>query len=129
MIERTQNSVLTGTSTRPPANFANQDLVSRTIEANSLTVHSLHEFDVSLIHAPELELPAVRQETTAEDPGEVAPEPPEQINPYLQFFSDKGGAVAGYFFLAIFVSSHAMRFLSGRKRMAFRLFFLMFLEL
>ena len=113
MIERTQNSVLTGTSTRPPANFANQDLVSRTIEANSLTVHSLHEFDVSLIHAPELEIPAVRQET--EDPGETAPEAPEQINPYLHFFSDKGGAVAGYFFLAIFVSSHSIRFISGKQ--------------
>ena len=41
MIERNQSQVLTGSATRPPPNFSNQDMVSRTIEANQLTVHSL----------------------------------------------------------------------------------------
>ncbi|KAI8906294.1 P-loop containing nucleoside triphosphate hydrolase protein [Gorgonomyces haynaldii] len=48
MIERNQGSVLTGNTMRPPTNFANQDLVSRTIEANQLTVHSVHRFATSI---------------------------------------------------------------------------------
>ncbi|KAI9357581.1 hypothetical protein DFJ73DRAFT_910594 [Zopfochytrium polystomum] len=43
MIERGQASLLTsGPASRPPANFENQDPIARTIEANQLTVHSLH---------------------------------------------------------------------------------------
>jgi ABC-type multidrug transport system fused ATPase/permease subunit len=45
MIEKSQGSVLTGNLSRPPANFSNQDIVTRTIEANQLTVHSIHTFD------------------------------------------------------------------------------------
>lgn len=45
MIERNQVSVLTGNTMRPPANFSNQDIVARTIEANQLTIHSVHTFE------------------------------------------------------------------------------------
>ncbi|KAJ3027909.1 hypothetical protein HK097_006064, partial [Rhizophlyctis rosea] len=48
LIERNQLSVLTGNPSRPPVNFANQDMVTKTIEANSLTVHSVEEFDVGV---------------------------------------------------------------------------------
>jgi hypothetical protein len=41
MIERNQASVLAGTASRAPANFENQDIVTRTIEANQMTVHSI----------------------------------------------------------------------------------------
>ena len=109
MIERSQNSVLTGTSTRPPANFANQDLVSRTIEANSLTIHSLQGFDVSLLHK---DIPTLRQETVEEQ--REAVESIENVNPYIHFFDEKGGAVFGYIFLVAFISSHAIRFISGK---------------
>ncbi|KAI9098245.1 hypothetical protein DFS34DRAFT_620123 [Phlyctochytrium arcticum] len=45
IIERNQLSVLSGNPTRPPVNFANQDLVARTIEANQLTVHAIQRYD------------------------------------------------------------------------------------
>ncbi|KAJ3360933.1 Multidrug resistance-associated protein 4 [Kappamyces sp. JEL0680] len=93
MIERSQTSILTGNSTRPPANFANQDVVTRTIEANQLTVHSLHNFDVGTL-----------------EPGQES-----HTSPYVQFFKDGPGAVVGYFFLFLFVSSHGFRVFSGRS--------------
>lgn len=49
MIEKNQSSVLTGTPSRPPANFSNQDIVSRTIEANQLTVHSISPHAINSI--------------------------------------------------------------------------------
>ena len=91
MIERGQNSVLTGNSMRPPTNFANQDVVTRTIEANHLTVHSLHNFDVGTM-----------------EPGEDS----ESSSPYRQFFHDYPGDWIGYSFLILFLSSHAFRFIS-----------------
>ncbi|KAI9350735.1 P-loop containing nucleoside triphosphate hydrolase protein [Obelidium mucronatum] len=48
LIERNQLSVLTGGASRPPANFSNQDPVSRTIEANQLTVHSMVGFEKTM---------------------------------------------------------------------------------
>lgn len=45
LIERNQGSILTGNTMRPPANFSNQDIVTRTIAANQLTVHSVHTFE------------------------------------------------------------------------------------
>jgi ABC-type bacteriocin/lantibiotic exporter with double-glycine peptidase domain len=91
MIERGQNSVLTGNSMRPPTNFANQDIVTRTIEANHLTVHSLHNFDVGTMEA-----------------GDDV----ESKSPYFQFFRDYPGEWVGYFFLFLFLTSHAFRFIS-----------------
>ncbi|KAJ3328463.1 hypothetical protein HDU76_009907 [Blyttiomyces sp. JEL0837] len=49
MIERSQLSVLTGNTSRPPANFSNQDPVARTIEANQLTIHSMHGFEAAFV--------------------------------------------------------------------------------
>jgi ABC-type lipoprotein export system ATPase subunit len=49
MIERGQNSIISGTLQRPPANFANQDILSRAIELNNLTVHSIHDFDIKTL--------------------------------------------------------------------------------
>jgi hypothetical protein len=92
MIERSQTSVLTGTSTRPPTNFANQDVVSRTIEANQLTVHSIHNFDVGTMQG-----------------GSPSP----SGSPYILFFSEGTGALTGgLLFLFFFLSSHAFRLLS-----------------
>jgi ABC-type multidrug transport system fused ATPase/permease subunit len=88
MIERSQNSVLTGNQMRPPANFANQDVVARTIDTNNLTVHSLHDFDVGTL-----------------EPGDQTDE-----NPYIQFLKTQPGLVAGVFFLGIFVTAHGFRF-------------------
>ncbi|KAJ3109716.1 Canalicular multispecific organic anion transporter 1, partial [Physocladia obscura] len=48
LIERNQLSVLTGGAARPPANFSNQDPVTRTIEANQLTVHSMVAFEKTM---------------------------------------------------------------------------------
>ena len=79
---------------RPPANFANQDVVTRTIEANHLTVHSLHDFDVGTL-----------------EPGDRS----EDQSPYVQFFKGKPGAVAGFIFLFIFVVAHGFRFVSGSR--------------
>ncbi|KAJ3000995.1 Multidrug resistance-associated protein 4 [Globomyces sp. JEL0801] len=91
MIERSQNSILTGNSMRPPANFANQDVVSRTIEANHLTVHSLHDFDVGTL-----------------EPGNSD----ANSSPYIQFLREKPGLVLSVFFLAIFLLAHGFRFFS-----------------
>ncbi|KAJ3258950.1 Multidrug resistance-associated protein 1 [Boothiomyces macroporosus] len=91
MIERSQNSILTGNAMRPPTNFANQDLVSRTIEANHLTVHSLHDFDVGTL-----------------EPGEFN----EDESAYMQFLKSKPGIYLGIFFLSIFLIAHGFRFFS-----------------
>ncbi|KAJ3235760.1 hypothetical protein HDU81_000178 [Chytriomyces hyalinus] len=48
MIERNQLSVLAGGPSRPPANFSNQDPVTKAIEANQLTVHSMVGFERTL---------------------------------------------------------------------------------
>ncbi|KAJ3270542.1 Multidrug resistance-associated protein 1 [Terramyces sp. JEL0728] len=91
MIERSQNSILTGNAMRPPTNFANQDLVTRTIEANHLTVHSLHDFDVGTL-----------------EPGEAN----EDESAYMQFLKSKPGIYLGCFFLSIFLIAHGFRFFS-----------------
>ena len=90
LIERTQGVILTG-ATRPPTNFANQDVLSRTIEANSLTIHSIQDFDVG---------------TMDPDFGTK----PEQ-NPYLLFVRDSPGLFVGLF-LIISSTSHGFRLLS-----------------
>lgn len=110
MIERSQNSVLTGNSTRPPANFANQDLVSRTIEANSLTVHSLHEYGVGRLQADAAA--AINDPITNTITGDQADISDQFTSPYLLFFRHNPGPIAGLLFLFLFVSSHAFRFVS-----------------
>lgn len=92
IIERSQNSVLTGLSSRPPTNFANQDVVARTIEANHLTIHSLHEFDVGTM-----------------EPGQSE----HESSPYYLFLQEKPGFVAGTILVTVIFVGHGFRFLFG----------------
>jgi hypothetical protein len=88
LIERNQNSVLTGSIIRPPANFVDQDILSRTIEANQLTAQSIHHFEISSIGTIE------RVKTT----------------PLEKFTRGRPGLLSGLFFLMILTAAHAFRF-------------------
>ena len=90
IIERSQGSILSN-ATRPPTNFANQDILTRTIEANTLTIHSIKEFDVGTM-----------------DP-DFGTKP--ERNPYWLFLRDSPGLAVGIFLL-ISSTSHVFRLLS-----------------
>ncbi|KAI8929067.1 hypothetical protein BC831DRAFT_547895 [Entophlyctis helioformis] len=98
LIERSQTGVLTGNTSRPPANFANQDIVSRTIEANQLTVHSVHDFDVAMTFEPGLLTEAAQERTFG--------------LPYRQFLSERTGMTVGVVLIVGFFLAHMFRFAS-----------------
>ncbi|KAH6563419.1 hypothetical protein BASA60_010718 [Batrachochytrium salamandrivorans] len=104
LIERNQLSVLTGNTSRPPANFANQDMVTRTIEANQLTVHSMHDFDAATL-----------------EPGILSENAQGRTwwKPYQQFLEEKTGLVLGVSLLAGFFVAHGVRFFSDAWLMFF----------
>ncbi|KAI8840915.1 hypothetical protein BC829DRAFT_446831 [Chytridium lagenaria] len=97
MIERNQLSVLTGNSTRPPANFPNQDPVTRTIEANQLTVHSVNGFD-----------PA----SAAGDKGIITRNSFSPLMAYDMYFKEGYGRIVGWSILVLFFLVHGIRFFS-----------------
>jgi ABC-type multidrug transport system fused ATPase/permease subunit len=97
LIERNQGSILTGNTLRPPANFANQDIVSRTIEANQLTVHSVHTFDAATVE------PGVFNEAIISDPWKAT----------IQFLKEGTGLYAGVLIIGAFFFSATIRILSG----------------
>jgi ABC-type multidrug transport system fused ATPase/permease subunit len=92
MIERNQVSILTGNLTRPPSNFANQDILSRTIEANTLTVHSIHDFDVGTLEPREMN---------------------QDSSPYWLFLKETPGSILGITFLISTSISHVFRLIIG----------------
>ncbi|EGF83598.1 hypothetical protein BATDEDRAFT_8420, partial [Batrachochytrium dendrobatidis JAM81] len=98
LIERNQLSVLTGNTSRPPANFSNQDMVTRTIEANQLTVHSVHDFDVATLE------PGILSETAQGRTWWL---------PYKQFLQEKTGLSFGITLITGFFIVHGVRFFSG----------------
>ncbi|RKO85359.1 ABC transporter type 1, transmembrane domain-containing protein, partial [Blyttiomyces helicus] len=102
MIERSQLSVLTGTTSRPPANFANQDMVSRTIEANRLTVHGAQAFDMATFTAE----PGILVGSRAVRPWTV----------YLQYLSEATGSAVGWCVVGAFFGVHGVRFFSDRSQ-------------
>ncbi|KAJ8327311.1 hypothetical protein, variant [Batrachochytrium dendrobatidis JEL423] len=97
LIERNQLSVLTGNTSRPPANFSNQDMVTRTIEANQLTVHSVHDFDVATLE------PGILSETAQGRTWWL---------PYKQFLQEKTGLSFGITLITGFFIVHGVRFFS-----------------
>ncbi|KAJ3113679.1 Multidrug resistance-associated protein 1 [Phlyctochytrium bullatum] len=97
MIERNQLSVLTGNPTRPPANFPNQDPVTRTIEVNQLTVHSVLSFD-----------PA----SAAGDKAIVTRTSFSPLMAYDMYLREGYGRIVGIGVLMLFFLVHGIRFLS-----------------
>ncbi|KAJ3351300.1 Multidrug resistance-associated protein 1 [Entophlyctis luteolus] len=97
MIERNQHSILTGGTTRPPANFSNQDPVARTIEANQLTVHSMVAFEKTMTD---------RAIVMRADAG------PWQS--YVFYLNEGNGVVLGSLATFFFISMHALFFTSGQ---------------
>ncbi|KAI8611745.1 P-loop containing nucleoside triphosphate hydrolase protein [Chytriomyces sp. MP71] len=95
MIERNQLSVLTGGPSRPPANFSNQDPVTKTIESNQLTVHSMVGFERTM-SANGI---ALRSEAG-----------PWQS--YIFYLNEGNGLIVGSIFLAFFFVVHAVFFVS-----------------
>ncbi|KAJ3189633.1 Multidrug resistance-associated protein 1 [Irineochytrium annulatum] len=96
MIERNQLSVLTGNSTRPPANFPNQDPVTRTIEANQLTVHSAHGFNGSPIEGDKGIVTRSTGPTSA----------------YFMYLREGYGRIIGILVVIMFFLVHGIRFFS-----------------
>lgn len=97
LIERSQGSVLNGNAMRPPANFGNQDIVTRTIEVNQLTVHSVHTFDAATVE------PGILSEA-----GPVNP-----LKSTMQFLREGTGLYAGLGIIFAFIISSALRITSG----------------
>ncbi|KND02775.1 uncharacterized protein SPPG_01856 [Spizellomyces punctatus DAOM BR117] len=99
IIERNQLSVLTGTPSRPPVNFANQDVVTRTIEANQLTVHAVQTYDT------------VGPTATS---GLIDPSPESQhpLRPYVQYLQEADGILAGAIVVGSFFVVATIRVLS-----------------
>ncbi|KAJ3297065.1 hypothetical protein HDU79_004908, partial [Rhizoclosmatium sp. JEL0117] len=95
MIEKNQLSVLTGGAARPPANFSNQDPVTRTIEANQLTVHSIIGFERTMTDRAIV----LRTETG-----------PWQS--YAQYLNEGNGVVVGVVLFVFFFVAHAFFFVS-----------------
>jgi len=101
MIERNQLSVLSGNTSRPPANFFNQDPVSRAIEANSLTVHSIHSFD----------LRTVASEMSG---GNIYSKPESLWRAYGHYLWEATGKLNGTALVFSYFLVHGLRLLSGK---------------
>jgi hypothetical protein len=99
MIERNQLSVLTGGQSRPPTNFSNQDPVARTIEANQLTVHSMHG-----VEAPAGEVGIITRSSEG-----------RSLEAYVSYLRAGYGRIAGITIVIAFFLAHALRFISGKK--------------
>jgi hypothetical protein len=97
MIERNQGDILTGNKMRPPANFSNQDIVTRTIEANQLTIHSVHTFDANNVE------PGVFPDSASKTP----------FQSFLQILKEGPGFYEGMVIIFSFFLGFAFRILSG----------------
>lgn len=116
MIEKNQLSVLTSpqanTKKTTPSNFANQDIVSSTIQSNSLTVHS--EFDLvgargsGLIGDEEIEGGdgIMSQRSWSAKP----------LLYYDMYLKENTSRFVGIFVLLMFFIVHGLRFGSGKER-------------
>ncbi|KAJ3067239.1 hypothetical protein HDU98_009578 [Podochytrium sp. JEL0797] len=95
LIERNQLSVLSGGMSRPPANFSNQDPVTRTIEANQLTVHSVLHF-----------------ERTMTDRAVVLRTEAGPWQSYAHYLNEGNGVLFGMGLLVFFFGVHAVFFVA-----------------
>ena len=95
IIEKNQSSLLNGNAGRPPVNFSNQDQLRRTIEANQLTVHSVHTFDLATV-----------------EPGVDFTASTHPVISIVQFLKEGTGIYAGIGIIVAFVVSGAIRILS-----------------
>lgn len=99
LIEKNQASILSGTSTRPPANFSNQDIVSHTIESNELTIHSIPLHSVHSI--------------TETATYVKLPENPSTFKAYLIYVVEANHKVLAWLGLALFLLFPVIRLISG----------------
>ncbi|KAJ3103334.1 hypothetical protein HDU97_010239 [Phlyctochytrium planicorne] len=97
MIERNQLSILTGNPSRPPANFPNQDPVTRTIDANQLTVHSVNGFDPAMAGG---------------DKGIITRTSFSPIMAYDMYLREGYGRIVGWSIVILFFLVHGIRFFS-----------------
>jgi hypothetical protein len=88
LIERNQNSIITGPSFRPPSYFSNQDAVAHTIDTNSLSYQ------------------------LTRDPG-MPVRPVHMFNSYLQYLREGTGLPLSILLLLVFVFAHGLRLFSG----------------
>ena len=98
LIERNQSSVLAGSPSRPPPNFSNQDIVSRTIEANQLTFHSMTSHGLNTL---------TETATILESPSS-----PSIFNSYILYIKEANFPWLAWTGLAIFMILPAMRLAS-----------------
>jgi hypothetical protein len=100
IIERNQLSILTGNLTRPPSNFANQNIVSQTVQANQLTMHHAPDFDIA---SASLEAGIVNQSSMTNSPWRY----------YQTYLKESTGSFVGIFIVVLFFLVQSARFLSG----------------
>jgi hypothetical protein len=99
LIEKNQASMLSGTTTRAPANFANQSIVSRTIESNELTIHSIPLHSVHSI--------------TETATYVKLPENPSTFKAYFIYVVEANHKVLAWLGLAMFLLLPVIRIISG----------------
>jgi hypothetical protein len=99
LIEKNQASLLSGTTTRAPANFTNQDIVSRTIESNELTIHSIPLHSVHSI--------------TETATYVKLPENPSTFKAYLIYVVEANHKVLAWLGLVMFLLLPVIRLISG----------------
>jgi hypothetical protein len=99
LIEKNQASILSGTTTRAPANFQNQNIVSRAIESNELTIHSipLHSAHSITETATYVKLP----------------ENPSAFKAYVLYVVEANHKVLAWLGLAVFLLLPVIRLISG----------------
>lgn len=99
LIEKNQAAILSGSAARPPANFSNQDLVSRTIESNELTIHSIPLHSVHSI--------------TETATYVKLPENPSVLKAYIIYVVEANHKVFAWVGLAMFLLLPVIRLISG----------------
>ena len=106
MVERSQLTVLAGVPfNRAPTNFANQNTVTRTVDANALTVHSV------------MGIEAVR--TMSDGPGVTITTGKLPFGGALGLYLQETSLFAGIVVILAFFIVHGARFVSGKCRSDF----------
>ncbi|KAI9204916.1 P-loop containing nucleoside triphosphate hydrolase protein [Polychytrium aggregatum] len=102
MIERDNLSILKGSTNRPPVNFVNQDVVTRTVDANQLTVHSVLNLDFRTNTLMEVGI-ARRKFLRSDHP----------LGSYALYLEEGSGTLLGVALVLLFFAVHAIRFASA----------------